>query len=59
MRSVGHITHRVFWGALGSVTGVVDIVTTAASTPIIARIVHNVAFIGAHDHAVVIRRKGP
>ena len=40
MRSVGHITHRVFLGILGGITGVVDI-AAAASIIVSTRLVHN------------------
>ena len=55
MRSVGHITRRVFWGAPKGVAGITGIVTTTAS----ARLVHNTAFISGYDHAVIISREGP
>ena len=42
MRSVGHITHRVFLGIIGGITGVVDI-AAAASISASARLVHNTA----------------
>ena len=59
VRSVKHITHRVLWDTSGDIADVTGIIATITIVVISAMLIHNAAFISSHDHAIIIRSKGP